>query len=353
MLLPDVEQHVLRERLRGLRVGELELGDLGGEPRVEALGDVHVLVEAAHHRPQVRLLEVERDVVLGQLVLAVAEAVQDRVELALRALVLAEVVRRPCHRRAAGPSSLRDAPGLARVELLDGTAQLEQRLADLRALGQAALAERRDRLVEHPVRRLGGLADVGVAHGAHRVGLMGELRAARRRAGQRGHEAIDLGVELGNQLGRDLGRHRRSLRRHDHRRRRRCGEGQRRLRGLERGGCRRGLLARTCAHRVPLPLPCACACADDIRQVAGADTLGRSGSGVVGDFLGASPFSTLVRGGVSERPKEHASKACVGASPPWVQIPPPPPQALVQIEGRSTDRKPVPSGAGFLARVAA
>ena len=31
------------------------------------------------------------------------------------------------------------------------------------------------------------------------------------------------------------------------------------------------------------------------------------------------------RGGVSERPKEHASKACVGASPPWVQIPPPPP----------------------------
>src|SRR5690606_37287647 len=26
-----------------------------------------------------------------------------------------------------------------------------------------------------------------------------------------------------------------------------------------------------------------------------------------------------------ERPKEHASKACEGASPPWVQIPPPPP----------------------------
>src|SRR3954451_4334093 len=37
---------------------------------------------------------------------------------------------------------------------------------------------------------------------------------------------------------------------------------------------------------------------------------------------------TLVRGGVSERPKEHASKACVGASPPWVQIPPPPPAVL-------------------------
>ena len=30
-------------------------------------------------------------------------------------------------------------------------------------------------------------------------------------------------------------------------------------------------------------------------------------------------------GSVSERPKEHASKACEGATPPWVQIPPLPP----------------------------
>ena len=35
--------------------------------------------------------------------------------------------------------------------------------------------------------------------------------------------------------------------------------------------------------------------------------------------------SNLAPGGVSERPKEHTSKACVGESPPWVQIPPPPP----------------------------
>ncbi len=32
-----------------------------------------------------------------------------------------------------------------------------------------------------------------------------------------------------------------------------------------------------------------------------------------------------MHGGVSERPKEHASKACVGETQPWVQIPPPPP----------------------------
>ncbi len=34
----------------------------------------------------------------------------------------------------------------------------------------------------------------------------------------------------------------------------------------------------------------------------------------------------LLRGGVSERPKERASKARVGATSPWVQIPPPPPR---------------------------
>ena len=44
----------------------------------------------------------------------------------------------------------------------------------------------------------------------------------------------------------------------------------------------------------------------------------------------------LCGGGVSERPKEHASKACEGASPPWVQIPPPPPAVVAtfpQVRG--------------------
>ena len=31
-------------------------------------------------------------------------------------------------------------------------------------------------------------------------------------------------------------------------------------------------------------------------------------------------------GTVSERPKVHVSKTCVGESPPWVQIPPVPPK---------------------------
>src|SRR6266540_542845 len=35
---------------------------------------------------------------------------------------------------------------------------------------------------------------------------------------------------------------------------------------------------------------------------------------------------TLLGGGVSERPKEHASKACEGVTPPRVRIPAPPPR---------------------------
>src|SRR3954462_6978193 len=50
----------------------------------------------------------------------------------------------------------------------------------------------------------------------------------------------------------------------------------------------------------------------------------------------SGPIGSLVCGGVSERPKEHASKACEGATPPWVQIPPPPPNAQGRAGGRRT-----------------
>ena len=35
-------------------------------------------------------------------------------------------------------------------------------------------------------------------------------------------------------------------------------------------------------------------------------------------------WGIVASGGVSERPKERASKARVGETQPWVQIPPPP-----------------------------
>ena len=43
---------------------------------------------------------------------------------------------------------------------------------------------------------------------------------------------------------------------------------------------------------------------------------------LIGEHLATCNLS---HGGVSERPKERASKARVGATSPWVQIPPPPP----------------------------
>ncbi len=38
----------------------------------------------------------------------------------------------------------------------------------------------------------------------------------------------------------------------------------------------------------------------------------------------------VISGGVSERPKERASKARVGETQPWVQIPPPPPSFIIR-----------------------
>ena len=49
------------------------------------------------------------------------------------------------------------------------------------------------------------------------------------------------------------------------------------------------------------------------------------------------PPGKVPGGGVSERPKEHASKACVGSRPPWVQIPPPPPLERPNIHCNSNE----------------
>ena len=46
-----------------------------------------------------------------------------------------------------------------------------------------------------------------------------------------------------------------------------------------------------------------------------------------------SGSGTLLDGGVSEWPKEHASKACDGLRRPRVQIPPPPPTLLKRRRG--------------------
>ncbi len=172
----------------------LERGDLGRQLRIEPLGDVDVLVQPAHRVPEVLLLHVQRDVVLAQLVLAVAQRVEDAVEVALRRLVLAEVVADAVAERD-HPEDLLASARLAGVEVLHGAAQVEKGLADLAGLAQPALLERLDRRLEQPVAGLGGPADVVVAHGAH----IGRLGVEGRRLGLRGEQrtqvALDLRVE--------------------------------------------------------------------------------------------------------------------------------------------------------------
>ncbi len=157
--------------------------------------------------------------------------------------------------------------------------------------GDAALLERADRLLEHPVRRLGGLADVGVAHGADALGLLRELRAADRGRAQRGHEALDLGVQLGQHRRRDLGRHPGRLRRRD--RGRRLG-GDQRQRGVRRvewcdGGRTRVRFSGWCGHGI-------------LRATRSAPT------SRIAQSLSRSPSSALLKGTAVEVRAKRASK---------------------------------------------
>ncbi len=134
-----------------------------------------------------------------------------------------------------------ELPGALRalgVEILHGAPQLEQSAGDLRPLRQAALVERLDRGLEQPVARLRGLADVGVAHRPHVLGLRGEVRAARSDGEQRGQVAVDLRVELRRDGGVDGGGDLRRLRRGD------------RLDRLGRGQGQGGLGGRRQRHRL-------------------------------------------------------------------------------------------------------
>ena len=218
MLLPDVEQHVLVERLGLLRVGELELGDLGRQPRVQPLGDVDVLVQPAHHRPQVLLLHVQGDVVLGQLVLAGAQRVQDAVEVLLGALVLAEVVgdlladaelarRSPCcPSRLAGSRSSTVRRSSSRVlPTLEVSASPPASIARTGVCSSRLDVSAALRMSASPMLRTASAC-------AEKVGEFSsaEFSAVRK--------SFDLGVQHGHLGGLDLRRHRRGLGRGDRRR---------------------------------------------------------------------------------------------------------------------------------------
>ena len=147
---------------------------VGGEPCVEPLGYVDVGVQAAHRSPEVLLLQIEGDVVLGQLVLAVPQGVQDSVQVALGGLVAAEVVH-DLVAEGDHPEKLARPGGPARVKVLHRTAQLEQGVANLGAFSDSALLERPYRSLQQAVGGLGSSANVGVSHGTNVGRLLGEL----------------------------------------------------------------------------------------------------------------------------------------------------------------------------------
>jgi hypothetical protein len=182
--------------------------------------DSRVLVQPGHRVPELLLLQVQRGVVLAELVLAVPECVQDPLEVALCALVLAEVVLDLVPERD-HPEQFLGPGGLLRVQVLDRTAELEQGLAHRRALGQSAALQRLHRRGQQPIGALRGVPDVRVAHAAHVGRLRGELGRARRGRHQRGEEGVDLRVQPG-QRGRIH-------------RRRQAGRGRRRDRLRRRG----------------------------------------------------------------------------------------------------------------------
>src|SRR5690606_3405603 len=180
-------------------------------------------------------------VVLAELVLAVVERLDDRVELLLRALVAAEVVLDLAAERDEAEELLADAR-LARVEVLDRAAQLQQRLAHLRAVGDAALAQLLDRHLEHAVGDVGRRADVLVAHLPDVVRLGGELGGARVRRQELVEVRRHLRLQARDRRLVDARRERRGLR---------GGDGLDGLRGAERERLGRGGgLERCCLGHV-------------------------------------------------------------------------------------------------------
>ena len=239
VLLAGVEQHVLAQRLGLVGIGGLDLGDLRDERRVEMLGDVGVLGETLHRLPQVQLLLLERGVVLAQLVLAVVERLDDRVEMRLRRLVAVEVVAELVAERDQA-QQLVGAGGLLRVEVLDRAPQVHEGRRDLAALGERTLLHGPDRRGEQPVRRVGRGLDVGVAHLADVGRLLREGGAVHVER----HDALDVGGDLLVQR-----RQRRGVDRHHAGRLRRGDRGHRLGRGERELGVRWGQGLTFSAHR--------------------------------------------------------------------------------------------------------
>mmetsp|Transcript_20818 Transcript_20818/g.79831 ORF Transcript_20818/g.79831 Transcript_20818/m.79831 type:complete len:426 (-) Transcript_20818:3821-5098(-) len=240
-LLARVEQHLLAHDAGLLGVAGLQRAGLGIELAVQLLADVHILLQPLHQRPEVDLLLLDGRVVAQQFVLAALERFDDGVQVALGALVAVEVVGQlVAQRDHAEDLAHAEQVALARrVQRLDLAAQVDQGLADLRALVEHAVLQRADRPLQHPVGDRSRGLDVLDAHRVDALDGLLELGMLAVVGGDVVDELAHLLVQLGDGLGLEAhlaaGRFHRQ-RRHGGRRLQREGLG----RGEFGGGGRRG-----------------------------------------------------------------------------------------------------------------
>ena len=197
--LANVEEAVLAQRLRPLRILLLHLPDASIECGIHPAGEVEVLLEPVHHGPQVDLLLLDRGIVLEQLVLPPVERLHDRVEMTLGRLVLAEVIAQPVAQRqdAEEPATV-EQPAVRRVEIFDRAPQLEESAGDGGFVLRAG--QRADRPIEHSIGHAGGLLDLFVAERVDAVNLFLEGFRTRISGQQRVEVGSHGGVEARGRL---------------------------------------------------------------------------------------------------------------------------------------------------------
>ena len=92
MLLADIEEDVLPQRLGAVRVGLTDLVDLRFQRRVQPGGHVEVLLELFLDLPDIGLFLLDGGIVLTEFILPAIERLDDRIQMPLCRLVATEVI---------------------------------------------------------------------------------------------------------------------------------------------------------------------------------------------------------------------------------------------------------------------
>ena len=155
------------------------------------------LLQAMHRLPQASPLSIDCGIVHQQLILAIAQAQENRRNVGLRAAILVEVIV-DASPEGNDPQELAAREGLAvllRIQLFDRTAEFRQIGAD------AGIAvDRLDGSVEEAVRCPGRLGNLLAAHRSQLIDLLAEFRAVGIERRELVDEFGDLLVEFADFL---------------------------------------------------------------------------------------------------------------------------------------------------------